>query len=208
MTLVATARVYAGNDVVDLAHAREREPLDRAWMERHMTAQERERFGVPSSVAFWSLFAAKEAAFKAFAQAGVGTPNGSFAMLEADLASSRVRHLASGETADLLHLTVNADCVHAVAWYSPAGELGGSETVLTGIGYVPETSEPSDYARERLIASIAARLPGVSATGLEIASRDGIPRVVRSGSWQDWSVSLSHSGRLAAWAWVVQDEDR
>jgi phosphopantetheinyl transferase (holo-ACP synthase) len=200
-------RVAVGNDVVDLANAREREPLEREWMERHLTPWERETLGVPSPVAFWSIFSAKEAGYKAFAQLGISTPHGAFSMIEADLAASRVRHLPTGETAELLHLTVNSDCVHTVALFAPGGEPAPSDTVLTGIAYVPETAEASDYARERLVGSIAGRLE-VDAASLSIGNRDGIPRVLRSGRWEDWSVSLSHSGRLAAWAWVGPHEER
>jgi phosphopantetheinyl transferase (holo-ACP synthase) len=206
--VVATARICVGNDVVDLANAREREPLEREWMERHLTPWERETLGTPSPVAFWSIFSAKEAGYKAFAQAGIATPHGAFSMIEADLAGSRVRHLPSGETAELLHLTVSADCVHTVALYSPAGDPTASDMVLTGIAYVPETSEASDYARERLIASIAGRLPDAKASDLAVGSQEGIPKILRGGRWQDWSVSISHSGRLAAWAWVGPEESR
>jgi hypothetical protein len=205
--VVAAGRAFVGNDVVDLANARGREPLEREWMARHLTPGERESFGIPSPVAFWSIFSAKEAGYKTFAQAGLVTPHGAFSMIEADLANSRVRHLPSGETADLLHLTVDADCVHTVALYSPFGELSSSETVLTGIAYVPETAEASDYARERLIASIVGRLPDLSPAELGLGTREGIPTLTRAGRWQDWSVSLSHSGRLAAWAWVGPRSD-
>lgn len=203
---VTAARICVGNDVVDLANAREREPLEREWMERHLTPWERETLGVPSPVAFWSIFSAKEAGYKAFAQAGIATPHGAFSMIEADLAGSRVRHLPSGETCELLHLTVNADCVHTVVLYAPGEGPTPSDTVLSGIAYVPETSEASDYARERLMSSIAGKLPEAKSEGLAIGSRDGIPRVLRAGRWEDWSVSLSHSGRLAAWAWVNPEE--
>lgn len=217
MTLVATARltpegvsvvrVSVGNDVVDLANARAREPLEREWMARHLTPWERETLGVPSPVAFWSIFSAKEAGYKAFAQQGIATPHVAFSMIEADLANARVRHLPTGESAELLHLTVSSDCVHTVALYAPGGDPAPSDTVLTGIAYVPETSEASDYARERLIASIAGRLPDTDAASLAIGNRDGIPRVLRSGRWEEWSVSISHSGRLAAWAWVGPQEE-
>ena len=204
---VACARVSVGNDVVDLANAREREPLEREWMQRHLTPWERETLGVPSSVAFWSIFSAKEAGYKAFAQLGIATPHRAFSMIEADLAGSRVRHLPTGETAELLYLTVNSDCVHTVAICAPGGEPAPSDLVLTGIAYVPETSEASEYARERLLASIAARLPETDPASLSIGNRDGIPSVKRSGRWEDWSISLSHSGRLAAWAWIGPQDD-
>jgi phosphopantetheinyl transferase (holo-ACP synthase) len=201
-TIVAPAAAFVGNDVVDLANARGREPLERAWMERHLTPRERESLGVPSPVAFWSIFSAKEAGYKAFAQAGMATPKRAFAMIEADLANSRVRHAETGATAELLHLTVTADCVHTVALYSPAGDETAAETVLTGIAWVPESTTASDYARERLLTSIGATLPGGESADIEIATLGGIPRIRRSGRWEEWSISLSHSGRLAAWAWV------
>ena len=201
-TLVAPAVAFVGNDVVDLANARGREPLERTWMQRHLTPGERESLGVPSSVAFWSIFSAKEAGYKAFAQAGLATPKRAFAMIEADLAGSRVRHVESGATAELLHLTVTADCVHTVALYCPGGDETAAETVLTGIAWVPENTPASDYARERLLASIATTLPGAENAEAEVATLGGIPRIRRSGRWEDWSISLSHSGRLAAWAWV------
>ena len=62
-------------------------------------------------------------------------------------------------------------------------------------------------ARERLLASIAARLPETDPASLAIGNRDGIPSVLRRGRWEDWSISLSHSGRLAAWAWIGPQED-
>ena len=215
-------RVYTGNDVVDLVLAREREPLEPDWIRRHLT--DAEMAGLPpsapaSSAAFWSLFAAKEAACKAFAQAGVETPGGAFRMLEVDLEQARVRHLASGDEAELLGSGgADGEYVHAVALIrrEPAeeaesgeggpggkGETAEPETVFSGVARLPDGADPSDYARERLLASIAKRLAGRCADGLAIGTRDGIPAVLRHGAWQEWSVSLSHSGRLVAWSWAA-----
>src|SRR5262249_14669775 len=96
-----------GNDVVDLAAARERwDDSDARWIARHLTRAELESLDIAPAEdrmrLFWSFFAAKEAASKAFAQAGIETPRGGFTCIEVDRNQARARDLASGKEAALL----------------------------------------------------------------------------------------------------------
>ena len=196
-------RDHAGNDVLDLALARERGPLEGEWMERHLTPEEartlrgekprrRERH-------FWRFFASKEAADKAFAQAGLATPRGGFATLQVDLEGQSVIHLASGRTAEL-SLREDDEAIHAVALLRERD--GPSATLLSEVSRLPAGQHASDYVRERLVQAVFA-LTGLSPKGLEVGSVDGIPRLLAAGRWLDWSVSLSHAGRFAAWTCVA-----
>jgi phosphopantetheinyl transferase (holo-ACP synthase) len=195
---------FTGNDVVDLAVAREREPLDREWVDRHLTSAERVRFSTASReslpLLFWAHFAAKEAASKALAQGGLDTPQGAYPMLDVDLAWRRVTHLPSGEEAHLL-LDTNPERIHAIAlWRAESSE---PEDLLCEVARLPEEADPSDYVRERLLETIGQRR-GASPDTLTIASRDGIPLLLERGRWLDWSVSLSHAGGFVAWSCLAR----
>jgi phosphopantetheinyl transferase (holo-ACP synthase) len=188
-----------GNDVVDLGdpgiaghHKNER------FVERVCSGDERPR--VATARDLWSLFAAKEAAYKALVKLG-GAPGFAHRSIHVahDLASVTWldRRLA-------LHVTGDADHVHAVAWSEgarPLVRVARCEEMPRG-----ESEGARAVLRELLAAAI-----GCSPGELEVV-RDpspgawdgsGPPRVLQAGAPLEADVSLSHDGRFVAAAAVV-----
>lgn len=190
------AALRVGNDVVDLgdpwiATVRER------FVARVCCEEERERVAVARDPRrlLWSLFAAKEAAFKVVSKLG---PPPVFAhrrfVVAEDLGSVRYEDLSLPAW-----IRVDEDFVHALV--STTAELPCSEVARAAEG------DLSASARALLRAALAGRL-GCSADELEIArapapgSWDGFapPVATRRGAALDVDVSLSHDGRFVAFA--------
>ena len=188
------ARAYAGNDVVDLSpdlRANRDSGAEREFRERHLTERERS-----DTTPFWSLFAAKEAASKALAQAGIGVPPGAFRDLEVDLTALRVTHVPSGARARVSLLEADSDKVHCVAVYGQGETAPPPRSVVC---VVPPGGDPGEAAREALLDLAAAAAPGPGGRErFAVGTRGGVPALLESGVWLNWSVSLSHSGRFAA----------
>jgi phosphopantetheinyl transferase (holo-ACP synthase) len=204
--VIGAEGAFTGNDVVDLEQARRRGPLEPEWIERHLTDAERFRIAAAPEedllLLFWTHFAAKEAASKAFAQAGLETPRGGYRMIEVDLDRRRVTHLPSGAEGGLL-LDADSDRIHAIALV--AGGEGWREErgqFFFEVGRLAQGRDASDYARELLAAGVAARR-GSDPAALAVAARAGFPCLIEGGRWLDWSVSLSHAGRFVAWSCLV-----
>ncbi|MBK7859723.1 MAG: 4'-phosphopantetheinyl transferase superfamily protein [Archangiaceae bacterium] len=138
----------------------------------------------------WSLFAAKEAAYKAVAR---GEPAPPFAhrrfVVSGDLESVRY-----GEQSLSLRVSIDGACVHAVVW-------SGALQPIAEAGRVHPLETPGAAAR-RLLESC------LGGDGLEVVrparpgSWDGFgpPVVLRAGRPLDITVSLSHDGRFAGFA--------
>ncbi|HEY7862052.1 MAG TPA: 4'-phosphopantetheinyl transferase superfamily protein, partial [Thermoanaerobaculia bacterium] len=113
---------FVGNDVVDVADPAVRGAAgsaeDRERMARHLSEAEAAAFArLPARARrylFWSLFAAKEAAYKALSQAGVDTPRGGYRLLEVDLEERRVLHRPSGQLASIARLESDRQRIHCV----------------------------------------------------------------------------------------------
>jgi phosphopantetheinyl transferase (holo-ACP synthase) len=188
-----------GNDVVDLTdpaiarhHDRER------FVGRICSNDERQR--VVTARDLWSLFAAKEAAYKALVKLGGSPGFGHRAIVVApDLASVtwRDRHLA-------LEVTGDADHVHAIAWsegWRPIARVVRTDGAARSEG---------ERARAALRELVAKAL-GCAPEELEVV-RDpaagawdgyGPPRLLRNGAAVDADVSLSHDGSYVAAAALV-----
>jgi phosphopantetheine--protein transferase-like protein len=197
---------FVGNDVVDLAAARERwVDADARWIARHLTPAEGESLQAAPAEdrarLFWSLFAAKEAASKAFAQAGIEIPPGGFTCIEVDLRRARAREVASGREAAILFPLSDEEKIHALALVPE--EAVADDDIVHGVANVPAGRDPSAYVRERLTLS-ASRRSGIARREAWVVGRvGGRPQFLVSGRWLDWSVSLSHAGRFAAWSCLV-----
>jgi phosphopantetheinyl transferase (holo-ACP synthase) len=182
-----------GNDVVDLDDAAITSSHLRArFVERVCHARERARVAsaLEPKVLLWSLFAAKEAAFKVVVKRGpVVFAHRRFVVAE-DLGSVGFEGLELR-----LRVQVTGACVHAVAWLGAAPT--SSEVVCIGL-----REDPGRVARKALLASFG------EVDGLEVVREPvpgawdgyGPPRVRRSGFWLPVDVSLSHDGRFAAYA--------
>jgi 1-acyl-sn-glycerol-3-phosphate acyltransferase len=206
----------AGNDIVDLGlpllkdhFSEDLSEVDPDWAGRLLTPRELlylesqppdRRFST-----FWRFHAAKEAASKALAQAGVRVLPGGFATIEADLFQGRVRHLPTLLECRLRFTDDDAEKLHCVAVLR-GGRIGGDDEpgdVLWKVAEVPQGSSGSEAARELCLGLIAESSDDISASSLSFTEVDDIPRAVRRGAPQDWGVSLSHSGRFAAASFMV-----
>lgn len=190
--------IRVGNDVVDLGDPAIAGPPRLRFIERVCAEEERARiFAAPDpAVLLWTLFAAKEAAYKVIVKLGPRPP---FAhrrfLVAADLAEVRYE-------AHTLALFVHrqGDRIHAVAStdaLSPrwaAGEREGGD-------------DPGMAARHLLCEMVAAHLH-CAPDSLSVirppvpGSWDGFgpPRLERGGAILPIDISLSHDGRYVACA--------
>ncbi|MDO9228498.1 MAG: 4'-phosphopantetheinyl transferase superfamily protein [Syntrophales bacterium] len=200
-----------GNDVVDLKDPENiGKSRDDRFLCRVFTAGERELIAsVPSpDTLLWSLWAAKEAAYKAVSSADPAVcsiPRRYRVVLEAEDATRKIVRLAGkvitprGEL--VLEVTVSADWVHALA--------AGAEEALKRLCQRVKRLEggkgavnPSAFVRGALLREIARRLDCPVGDLSVVKNQDGLgaPRVLFRGELLAAEVSLSHDGRFAAFA--------
>jgi phosphopantetheinyl transferase (holo-ACP synthase) len=181
-----------GNDVVDLDdpailehHRRER------FVSRVCAPEERVRVG--SALDLWTLFAAKEAAYKALVKLG---PSPGFRHREIVVSEDRRAVIWRGHVL-AASVTSCDEYVHAIAW--SAGAYRPSARVERA-----RTSE-GDAARALLVNLLAAATH-CEADDLAVVRDEspgawdglGPPRVEHRGMPMDIDVSLSHDGRFVA----------
>lgn len=206
-----------GNDIFDLKDSLIREHffsetgesrLDEKWMERQLTPRELEylRSSDDPINTYARFIAAKESAYKAFAQSGITTPLGAFSWLEADLFLRKVVHRPSGAQVDIAFTDCDEDKVHCLAVLR-GGSLGDEDSpgdVLWKVEPVPAGRNPGEYARERCLDLIAESNDEIkSPRALAFTDNAGIPQVLHRGKAQDWGVSISHSGRFVAYSFMI-----
>lgn len=200
-----------GNDVVDLKDPENiGKSRDDRFLCRVFTAGERELIAsVPSpDTLLWSLWAAKEAAYKAVSSADPAVcsiPRRYRVVLEAEDATRKIVRLAGkvitprGEL--VLEVAVSADWVHALA--------AGAEEALKRLCQRVKRLEggkgavnPSAFVRGALLREIARRLDCPVGDLSVVKNPDGLgaPRVLFRGELLAAEVSLSHDGRFAAFA--------
>ncbi|MBI4374869.1 MAG: 1-acyl-sn-glycerol-3-phosphate acyltransferase [Elusimicrobia bacterium] len=206
----------AGNDLIDLGSPGsrehfppEREEPDWEWIDRHLTGKESDylRSQAPESLmkTFWKFFTGKEAAHKALARSGIKTPVGAFKHIEIDLFRRKAVHLPTGCQVDIAFTPEGEDVVHCLAVLR-GGYIGDEETagdVLWKVEPVPDGVSPSEFARERCLRFIADSSDEIDEASLAFSVEEEAPVVLRSGRPQDWGVSLSHSGRYAAFSFMI-----
>jgi phosphopantetheinyl transferase (holo-ACP synthase) len=208
-------RICGGNDVIDLESPGIRDRFEHGgdgeeWAGRHLTPRERASLGEPARDAkarlrFWAHFAAKEAAYKALAQAGIDTPHQGYSLLEADLFMGRVVHLPTGASVEVRFTDDVPGMMHCVAVFRGGriGDAGDPGDVRWRVDRLPEGKDPSSYARERLVEFVAESSDDIRAEELAVTDVGGIPKVLRRGKVQDWGVSISHSGRFVAYSFIA-----
>ncbi len=182
-----------GNDIIDLHHASIIEPRDDGWMQRHLTPGEWQ--SLPDNgrrLAFWKMFALKEASSKAISQLGHQVPYGSFTHFETDLNRNQVVH-CSGEIFYVQNVEVTEDWIHAVVTSSRESKI------ISEVHQLNSDSDASQYLQERLLKSLKAN--GIQQAAF--AQKGGIPFAVQIGR-SIMPVSFSHSGRFAALSWQLQ----
>ena len=211
------ARNCAGNDVVDLKGVLLRENFsddlleaDEYWLERHLTKRELAYLAEqgPSALfkTFWRFFCAKEACHKALGRAVIVVPNGAFREIEIDLFRRKATHIPSGLQLDVRFTDDDEDKLHCVAVLR-GGFIGDDETegdILWAVSEVPSDTSPGAFVRDLALDMIAGANEEIgSANKLALTENSGLPSVLWRGAPQDWSVSLSHSGRFAAASFMI-----
>lgn len=181
-----------GNDVVDLddpaielSHLRER------FVRRVCHDSELEQLArAPSrKVRLWSLFAAKEAAYKAVTRLGLmpGFAHQSLIVSE-DLRSVRFQDQVLS-----LEVTVEGPCVHAVAWQ-------GDRVPISHVETKPPEANPSVAVRELVARRLGEGHQVERAEAPGSWDGRGPPTLSRHGKPLPLDVSLSHDGRFVAFA--------
>jgi len=190
-----------GNDVVDLAAAAA--PRHARFDARAFCAAERDAIAAsadPEGLR-WTMWAAKESAFKALARAGgIRFVPRRFAVTPAERPSGATVWMRVVQAAGHARVRVER-CdrfLHAVAWSD--GELAAS--TLCGIARADDVaagSTPRQAVRALARARIADALE-LEAGELEIAREGRVPRVAWRGAPLPGVLSLSHHGDFVAFA--------
>jgi phosphopantetheine--protein transferase-like protein len=199
-----------GNDVVDLKDPENiGKSSDDRFLGRVFTAGERERIASARSPDrfLWSLWAAKEAAYKAVSRvdpAVCSIPRRYPVVLDADDATQEFVQLAGkvitprGEL--VLEVAVSADWVHALA----AGTAEALHRLCHRVKRLEETkgSDPSAFVRRVLLGEIARRLdcPVGDLSVVKNQAGSGAPHILLRGVPLAAEISLSHDGRFVAFA--------
>jgi phosphopantetheinyl transferase (holo-ACP synthase) len=211
------ARNCGGNDVVDLKGPLLRENFsddlseaDPEWIERHLTKKELAYLAEqgPSKLfrTFWKFFCAKEACHKALGRAVITVPNGAFHEIEVDLFRNKAVHIPTGLQLDVRFTDDDEQKLHCIAVLR-GGFIGDEENegdVLWTVAEVPAETSPGAFVRELALDFIAGVNDEIgNSAKLALTDQAGLPGVLWKGKSQDWSLSLSHSGRFAAASFMI-----
>ncbi len=195
--------MLVGNDVVDL-HDPDSLPeaLHPRFDARVFTPDEREalRGAVSPHVLRWTLWAAKESAYKVAKKLdpAVRFLPRNFEVRRTEGASVVVHETGSFD----LGLERTDECVCAVATITAASAPSTQGLVCTGIERLEVSgTDPSRTVRKLARAALGLRM-NLPPEEIRIEAHRGIPVAV----WRDRrlpvDLSLSHHGRFVAWAWV------
>ena len=201
-----------GNDVVDLedpaiaqTHLRER------FVVRVCAPSERALLAASTDpkITLWSLFAAKEAAFKAVSKdrqtvlAGSSPDDGSAVLrLAPPLVFAHSKFVVTADFRSVgyekyvlwLKVEVDGPCVHAIAWTD-------DEQPIFGVEQIGPDVDPSAAARALLVKRLG--VPGLT---IEREPKPGSwngfgpPKLFRDGVEVNLDISLSHDGRFVGFA--------
>lgn len=191
-----------GNDVIDLTDAETRsEGRHPRFDARVFAGSELELLrlsGAPNRLR-WMLWAAKEAAYKALKKIAphtVFSPRRFVVKLSETLGGN----VTCEENTLPIQVWEEAGSLHAIA--TTEESLGGG--ILSGTEVLePESAHgveyPGEAARTLAIRELSLRL-GVPRDELSITRRGRVPTLLRKGVSTDIDLSLSHHGRLVAFA--------
>jgi 4'-phosphopantetheinyl transferase superfamily len=221
-----------GNDVVDLALPAARgKSADERFLARIATSAEREfvRASPTPDATLWTLWAAKEAAYKALARRRARLPFSPRAfevtILPHELAVPLEGRVATPAGAVCVRWDVSREMIHCVGWREVRGrtaprlwtsvetvasdDLDGLPPRATARELASVHSPPSLAVRvlaRRMVEEILAQRAGCD-VHIEVVRPSrrggsfGPPRVLIDGkAANEWSVSLSHDGRFVACA--------
>ena len=181
-----------GNDVVDLedpaiaqTHLRER------FVARVCCESERALVvgAADPKLMLWSLFAAKEAAFKAISKEGPVVFAHSRFVVSADL-----RSVTYEKYVLWLQVDFEGPCVHAVAWTDDETPVFGVEQIAPGV-------DAGAAARALLVKRLGGGGLTVERTPVPGSWNGfGPPKLFRDGVEVNLDISLSHDGRFVGFA--------
>jgi phosphopantetheinyl transferase (holo-ACP synthase) len=188
-----------GNDVVDLCCADTLPGATHPRFDARVFAPS-ERAALASNAApnrlRWTLWAAKESAFKAAFQRDRSTVFSPWRFVVSlhDQRCGTVRHR---QETFAISIDLTDVAVHVVA--VPAGRVAAP--VLAALRQVD--GDDANAAVRRLAVAAMAPWLGVSADDLEIVREHRVPRLQRCGQPLPLDISLSHHGRFVAFACAV-----
>lgn len=200
-----------GNDVVDLKDPENiGKSRDGRFLDRVFAEQERELIArAPSpDMLLWSLWAVKEAAYKAVSRydpAVCSIPHRYPVLLDAEDATRKIVHLTGKVVTPRIELVIEIDIstewVHAVAAGSPEALQRISRRIMRLDGG-KGAADPASFVRGALLREIARRLDCSIGSLSVVKNPDGLgaPRVCLRGRALAAEISLSHDGRFAAFA--------
>lgn len=194
-----------GNDLVDLLDAEARPGATHPRFDgRVFTAQELALLGASRRATSlrWMLWAAKEAAFKVARKLEPGLP---FVPRRFAVELSASGEGVVAHEGRRFHLRVQADGqrVHALASEEPLE----ARALASGILELPPAArDPGSALREAACQALASWL-GVTPAALRIRRAGRIPRLWLRGAPAPLDLSLSHHGRLGAFAAVALEGD-
>ena len=192
-----SGELRVGNDVVY-----RRDPhiaahhLKRRFVDRVCSAEEagRVRASREPGLLLWSLWAAKEAAYKAVVKLRPGTPFAHRRFVAAEsLAAVRYEDLRLS-----LELETNEEWVHAVA-------CTGETDILSSVKRKEDCADQREAVRALALEAVAARFD-LQRDRLEIVrppnaeGRPGPPELLLDGQATGFDISLSHDGPFVACA--------
>ena len=216
--------MHVGNDVVDLRDPetrsfhprfdlrvftrRERAHLERATLERaRLSLPLTGMQGAPAEALShrlrWTMWAAKEAAFKAARKLHPDVPfhPRRFAVELLERGRARVFHDVAGRFE--LWLEEARDWVHAVAAPADGCSEAGARPHQALARLDPAESlggEPGRRVRQLAVGAVASLLR-VDPSELRVVADGAIPRMMRGRDRLPLDLSLSHHGRMVACAW-------
>jgi phosphopantetheinyl transferase (holo-ACP synthase) len=206
-----------GNDIVDLGDPEARgKSLDARFIKRTMTPDEQwamHRFANPDRL-LWAFWAAKETAYKALNKRypSVSSAPGRYGVvLSFHEDSADIIHPVSGvvhtpEGLVPVRVIFQPDYVHCIGGHCGSGSLDGMEWGVGTIDAAPESggkksvSERESFTARLIAASKMADILHCDPQDIHISKKSGWPKVYVKGKPADMDISLSHDGRLAAFA--------
>lgn len=177
-----------GNDIVDLSFAQGHHPR---FASRILHPIERERFplAIQNPSLLWSLWAAKEAAYKAIKQKeDIGFHHRKF-IVAADFKSIQYQQ----QTLEL-RVEQEVDLIFALAADPSLNQI---QTLKLSLDYEPSPKEQSLKTKELLI-QIAALFLQVAPQTLAVTSHQRIPKIQWLGKTLEHPASCTHHGRFLA----------
>ncbi len=194
-----------GNDVVDLDDPETfAEGLNPRFDQRVFTADELRRLAAAddSRVLRWTLWAAKESAYKLAKRLDPETVF-SHSLFETDLDEYGFGTVRHGECCCAVAISREGSAIHAIA----TADHGDRQRIVTGLGEISDGDDPSIRVRQLATNSVAHHLQIEPIAVTVTAGKDRIPVLLVDGRPVGY-LSLSHHGAFVAFAWTEEEGER